>query len=283
MVGPGKTLVVKGTVTNTGPTAIQNGVIRLLVHHAPLGTRDAVAAWSNGGIDDVGGRILDATADLSIILQPGDSSRFTIKAPSTRLGLFMPFASIGITLEVLGDDGAADGTHRVGLLRSYLTWQQTAAYTPLKITWLIPVTGGPTSPTGGPPDAAALASAVVDGSRFRDLVAALNAAPGGAAVSVAVDPSFVADLRTRSTSTGSGKPATPSTPSRSPTATSSPTATGDPPALAQQLVAGYLNALRTAVTGRRVVQLPYGDPDLAGVLDARGQPARGGRDGSRRR
>jgi hypothetical protein len=267
VVAPDTTLVIKGTVTNTGPTALQNAVIRLLVHHAPLGTRDAVAAWSSGGIDDVGGRILGATADLSVTLQPGATSRFTIKAPASRLGLFMPFASIGITLEVLGDDGSAEGTHRVGLLRSYLTWQQAAAYTPLKISWLLPVTGGPSSPTGGPPDQATLASAIVDGSRFRDLVTAINAAPKGAAVSVAVDPAFVSDLRAGATPTGAGKAAAPAS---SPTSTSSPTATGAPSTPAEELVAGYLSALRTAVTGRRLVQLPYGDPDLVGVVDGRG-------------
>ena len=38
----------------------------------------------------------------------------------------MDYASIGITLEALGDDGTDLGTHRLGLLRTYLTWQAEA-------------------------------------------------------------------------------------------------------------------------------------------------------------
>ena len=52
VVDPTSTLVIKGTVTNTGLTPIENGAIRLLVHHSPLATRGLVAQWSNGGIDD---------------------------------------------------------------------------------------------------------------------------------------------------------------------------------------------------------------------------------------
>ena len=270
---PTDTLVIKGTVTNTGETPIQNGVIRLLVHHSPLSTRTLVAQWSNGAIDDVGGRILDASSDLTITLRPGASTRFTIKAPADRLGLFMDFASIGVTLEALGDDGSDIGTHRVGLLRTYISWQRAASYTPLRLSWLLPVTGGPNSGTGGPPDSATLAAAIADHSRLKDVLTAVSAAPKNAGVSVAVDPALVSDLRPSSKpgdgSAGSTGSASPSVPPASTSSTSSPTA----PAItsAEQSAAAYLSALKTAVADRRLVQLPYGDPDLMGLADARGQ------------
>jgi hypothetical protein len=271
---PADTLVIKGTVTNTGETPIQNGVIRLLVHHSPLSTRTLVAQWSNGAIDDVGGRILDASTDLTITLRPGASTRFTIKAPADRLGLFMDFASIGITLETLGDDGSDIGTHRVGLLRTYISWQRSAAYTPLRLSWLLPVTGGPNSATGGPPDSATLAAAIADHSRLKDVLTAVSVAPKGAGVSVAVDPALVSDLRVRS-KPGAGSAGSTDSPSPSgpPTSSASTTSTPTAPTItsAEQSVAAYLSALKTAVADRRLVQLPYGDPDLMGLADARGQ------------
>lgn len=273
VVTPTSTLTIKGTVTNNGDNPIQNGVIRLLVHHAPLATRDQVGQWANGDISDVGGRILDASMDLSVTLRPGASIRFTLKAPANRLGLFMDFASIGITLETLGDDGTGLGTHRVGLLRSFITWQQNPAYSPLKLTWLMPLSGGPTSPIGGPPDAATLAAALAPGGRFQDLLAAISAAPRGAALSVAVDPSFVNDLRLRAAQPSR---TTGSSPSASNTSSGGATSPGGSPtstptqASAQETIASYLAALKVALAGHRVVQLPYGDPDLMGVADAKG-------------
>ncbi len=110
-----------------------------------------------------------------------------------------------------------------------------------------------------------MSDAVVDGSRLRDLLAAFTAAPRGAAVSVAVDPSLVADLHDRSTSPGGESPTSTPSPSSSPTS-----AGGSATSSAEQRVAEYLSALKSAVSGRRLVQLPYGDPDLAGVVDGRG-------------
>ncbi|MFL6099295.1 MAG: DUF6049 family protein [Actinomycetales bacterium] len=272
VVTPTSTLTIKGTVTNDGDSAIQNGVIRLLVHHAPLATRDQVGQWANGDISDVGGRILDASMDLSVTLRPGAGIAFTLKAPADRLGLFMDFASIGITLEVLGDDGTALGTHRVGLLRSFITWQQNPSYSPLKLTWLMPLSGGPTSAIGGPPDAATLAAALAPGGRFQDLLAAISAAPRGAGLSVAVDPAFVNDLRVRAAQpsrTAGSSPSANGTPSGSASPSGSPISTPTTTS-AQQTIASYLAALKVALAGHRVVRLPYGDPDLMGVADAKG-------------
>lgn len=280
VVTPTSTLVIRGIVTNSGPNPIQNGVIRLLVHHAPLATRDQVSQWAGGEIDDVGGRILDASMDLSVTLRPGASSRFVLRAPADRLGLFMDFASIGITLETLGDDGTGLGTHRVGLLRSFITWQQNPAYSPLRLTWLLPLSGGPTSSIGGPPDAATLGAAVSTGSRLRDVLAAISAAPKGPAVSVAVDPALIDDLRLRATvgpstraPTGTSSPGSSTTSGSAPSSTAGASATATAPttsASTQEAISTYLSALKVALTGRRVVQLPYGDPDLMGVADAKG-------------
>ena len=178
--------------------------MRLLVHHSPLVSRALVADWGAGDISDVGGQIPDANADLTVDLPPGDSVAFTIRALPGTLGLTMDYASIGITLEALGDDGTDLGTHRLGLLRTFLTWQIAADYLPLKITWLMPLTGGPTSATGGPPSSAELAAAVAPQTRLSNVLAAIQAAPARAALSVAIDPSLVADLESRAT-VGRGK------------------------------------------------------------------------------
>ncbi len=203
VVGPTSTLTIRGTVTNTGRASIQNGTVRLLVHHSPLVSRNLVAEWGAGAIEDVGGQIEGANADLSVQLAPGASVPFTLRAEPGTLGLTMAYASIGITLEALGDDGTALGTHRLGLLRTYLTWQAKPDYVPLKVTWLMPVTGGPSSVTGSAPSASVLAAAVAPQTRLGNVLAGIQAAPTGSAVSVAIDPAFAADLETRATVTSS--------------------------------------------------------------------------------
>lgn len=283
VVGPTSVLTIKGTVTNTGKVPVANGTVRLLVHHSPLVTRALVADWGVGDISDVGGQIFDASADLPVMLAPGASVPFTIKAQPGTLGLSMAYASIGVTLEALGDDGTDIGTHRLGLLRTYLTWQSKAAYLPLRITWLMPLTGGPTSATGGPPSAAALAAAVAPSTRLADVLTAIQAAPARTALSVAVDPSLVSDLESRSTPVagGSGSSPTSGTASAGTSGTVAPqgsspstgsvtpgaSLTATPP---QNTVADFLGATRTALTGRRLVQLPYGDLDLMAAADNKG-------------
>jgi hypothetical protein len=276
VVTPTSVLTIKGTVTNTGRVPVVNGTVRLLVHHSPLLTRALVANWGAGDISDVGGQIFDANADLPVILAPGASAGFTIKAQPGTLGLTMAYASIGVTLEALGDDGTDLGTHRLGLLRTYLTWQTKAAYLPLRITWLMPLTGGPSSATGGPPNAATLAAAVAPQTRLADVLTAIQAAPARTALSVAIDPSLVADLQSRSTATagGSSEPGSSGTVApqgSSPSTTGSSTATASPTTTPpQDIVASYLSSARTALSGRRLLQLPFGDPDLMAAADNKG-------------
>ncbi len=269
VVTPTSVLTIRGTVTNTSKTVVQNGTVRLLVHHSPLSSRNLVAQWGAGNIDDLGGRILEANADLSVDLAPGAGAAFTITAPAPRLGLRMDYAAIGITLEALGDDGSAIGTHRLGLLRSYLTWQQRLAYDPLQISWLFPLTGGPASPTGGPAGTADLATAVGSGSRLQRVLSAVAAAPKGPGVAVAIDPSLVSDLQARSGSP-SGPGSQPPASGASSSATAATAATASPLATQQATIAGYLSAVHTSVSGRTIVQLPYGDPDLMGNADNHG-------------
>lgn len=272
VVTPTSTLTIKGTITNTGTTLVQNAEIRLLVHHSPLITRALVQEWGAGQILDVGGRILDAQADLPVDLPAGGTVPFTITAPADRLGLSMAYASIGTTLEALGDDGSIYGTHRLGLLRTYLTWQAKAAYTPLKLSWLFPLSGGPTSTTGGRPSSQQLATALAPGGALQNLLTAVRAAPAGAPVTLAIDPALLADLRADQATTNAG----PTSGAGSGVAPASPpnptTGSGGSPAAptAGQTVSAYLAALKTALAGHRVLQLPYGDPDLAALGDDKG-------------
>jgi hypothetical protein len=268
VVTPTSTLTIKGTVTNAGRTTVQNGIVRLDVHHSPLVSRALVADWGAGDIDDVGGRILDANADLTIDLAPGLSTSFTIKAPAQLLGLRMDYASIGITIEAIGDDGTDFGTRRLGLLRTYLTWQENPTYLPLRVTWLMPLTDGPGSATGGPPSAAALAAALAPHGRLANELAAIRSGPAGAALSVAIDPALVADLESRSRAPSGSTPTSTASGPTSTSGTATPGADGSVPP--SSTVADYLTQLKAAVTGRRIVQLPYGDPDLMGTADNNG-------------
>ena len=244
------TLTATGSITNTGTVPLELVGARLRLRGRPLG-RAEVAAWDDG-TDQSTGTVVGPTLDVQPrSIAVGASAPFTLAVPAGDLGLAgQPFGAYGLAVEVRAQGEL--GRRQVGLLRTTVQWQPgPKEYAAQQLAWLVPITGVPAGDAGADPTPAQLAAAVAPGSRLRRLLDAASA-PG---VGWAVDPALLQAL-------GSGTTAAAAS-SGSPTSTPSPPA-GAPDATTAT-VAAFVADLRSAAAGRVVVELPYGDPDLAAV------------------
>ena len=254
VVDPRATLTATGMITNTGAVPLQIVTARLRLVRDLLGTPAAVAAWDDGG-DERTGTVVGPTLDPLPSIAVGASAPFTLTMAAADLGLAgQRFGAYGLAVEVRAQGGL--GRRQVGLLRTTVQWQPgPKEFNAQQLAWLVPITGIPTGVNGADPSPAQLAAAVGPHSRLRRLLDAASA-PG---VGWAVDPALLQAL-------GSTTP-TASATTTTPTAS---TPAGTPDADASRAVAAFVADLRSAAAGRVVIELPYGDPDLAAVT-ARGR------------
>ena len=256
VVDPRATLTATGTITNIGAEALQIVTARLRLVRDPLGTPAAVAAWDDGG-DERTGTVVGPTLDPLPSIAVGASAPFTLTVAAADLGLAgQRFSAYGLAVEVRAQGGL--GRRQVGLLRTTVQWQPgPKEFNAQQLAWLVPITGVPTGVNGADPSPAQLAAAVGPDSRLRRLLDAASA-PG---VGWAVDPALLQALgSTTPSASASGATATPT----------ASTPAGTPDAAASRAVATFVADLRSAAVGRVVIELPYGDPDLAAVT-ARGR------------
>jgi hypothetical protein len=272
---------VTGVITNTSTEAIGAVSVRLQLLFERLGARPDVDGWLDG-TDQRAASPLAVQDVLGTSLQPGASLPFTLRLNGSELGLrYSEFGVYGIAVEARGA-GPAGGRESVGLTRSVLEWQPTTKeYEAQQIAWLVPLTASAQlvqaasgRDAAGRPDPVAVAALVGPGTRMRRLLDAAGA-PG---VTWAVDPALLTLLDEAASTTGAGAEPAPTTPSSSSTTapggsatTSGGTAAADLAArraAARTVIARCLADLRTAATGRQVIELPYGDPDLVPLHSA---------------
>jgi Family of unknown function (DUF6049) len=253
----GDTLKITGTVTNDSSSAITAVHVGLrLGLNRPLSSRSAVgnvAASGNYSYED-GNEIPGHTANLPN-LAAHHSASFTIDMPVHSLGL----GSSGVYelgVAASGTTRDAGYTHVVGIERTYLPWYDHAAGKKVKTTFLWPLIDRPhmdiRSPSGDdeqPPifrddD---LASELAPGGRLQQLVELGRTLP----VTWVIDPDLLATVEAMT------RPYQVDGPDGSTTHTTAGTGTAD----AKQ----WLNDLQSAIQGRQVVALPFGDPDLAAI------------------
>ncbi len=249
VVDPAATLTATGTITNTGSVPLEIVTARLSLVRDQLGTRAEVGAWDDG-TDQRTGTVVGSPLDVQPrSIAVGASAPFTLAVPAGALGLAgRSFGAYGLAVEVRAQGEL--GRQQVGRLRTTVQWQPgPKQYAAQQLAWLVPITGVPAGADGADPTPTQLAAAVGPGSRLRRLLDAASA-PG---VGWAVDPALLQTL-------GSATNPAPAAPA--PTAT--PT-TGPPDAAGAATVAAFVADLRSAAAGRVVVELPYGDPDLAAV------------------
>ncbi|MEU5158491.1 DUF6049 family protein [Streptomyces sp. NPDC020875] len=251
------TLKVSGTVVNKGKRRITEPEIDLRVGQR-LTSRTAIDRVAKRGGYEPGadGRSLgdDFTVKLPS-LAPGISRDFTLSVPVEKLelgdgGVYQ----LGVSLS-----GREGGSYEqvLGIERTFLPWQPEALGTKTRLTYLWPLVSSThlTSEIGSDEQRTpvfedeTLAKEIAPGGRLGQMVSLGRELP----VTWVIDPDLLASVDAmtgnyRVKSDRAGKDGGGTVPGRN-----------------QALANQWINALQTAVQDRKVVALPYADPDLASL------------------
>lgn len=247
----GDTLVVSGTVTNKGKDTVTDARVDLRVG-PELAGRTA--------IDDASERSSDAADAVPAVggkykadfakLESGVPYSFSLSVPVGKLGLGADGVyQLGVSLS--GMTRSAPYDHVLGARQTFLPWQPEATGKRTQFTYLWPmISAAHLSAQTGSDDQQTpvfenedLVKEIAPGGRLDQMVSLGSQLP----VTWVIDPDLVAsaDAMTGNYRVKSGKETVP----------------GKNQAVATQ----WLNALEKAVQGRKVVALPFADPDLASL------------------
>lgn len=183
----GDTLVLRGTVANTSPGAVDAVTVALRLSPTPLPSRGEIPEVLAGAGTREGLRVSGATAEVAERLDPGQSAEFELRAAVDDLGLSVPGAYV-TGAEALGSTGA--GVVRQDLDRTFLPWwPEGTTAAPLLLTTLWPVVGPPLRDARGALLTEEPAVQMSPTGRLATLVEAAAARPG--AVTVVLDPQSV--------------------------------------------------------------------------------------------
>ncbi|WKX71510.1 DUF6049 family protein [Streptomyces sp. XD-27] len=247
------TLTITGSVTNDGRSPITDAQVALRIG-PPMASRTAIdeAAKRKGYTPGLDGREIDAKYTKKISrLAPGSRRDFTLTVPVKQLHLGGAGAyQIGVAFT--GQTAARPWQQVLGIERTFLPWQPSAAAKKTQLTYLWPLvsTTHLTARTESDEQQTpifrddSLKAELAPGGRLQQLVALGKDLP----VTWVIDPDLLASASTMASGyqveTKDGD-----------------TAAGDGQAAAKQ----WLNDLTHAVAGRQVVALPFADPDLASL------------------
>ncbi|EFL33389.1 conserved hypothetical protein [Streptomyces viridochromogenes DSM 40736] len=247
------TVTVAGTVTNNGKQAVTDAHVDLRVGPA-LDTRSGIDTLAKKS-DDVQGPLGEAVggkySEKFPKLTPGVAEPFNISVPADELDLGAN-GVYQLAVALSGGTSAQPFDRVLGVQRTFLPWQPEEAGTKTKTTFLWPLVSSAHM-------AAETGSNEQQTPIFRDDELAKEISPGGRLdqmvslgkeldITWVIDPDLLAsvDAMTKSYQVRG--------------------ADGTNTAGTHQAAANrWLAELQQAVTGKEVVALPYGDPDLASV------------------
>ncbi|MFE5618213.1 DUF6049 family protein [Streptomyces sp. NPDC056543] len=248
----GDTVTVSGTVTNKGKQTVTDATVDVRV--GPRMT-------SRSQIEQISGRTgFRAGSDPSPL-----GGRYTVKIPSLAAGLSKDF-TLSVPVDKLGldDEGVYQlgvslsgqtatqpGKRVLGIERTFLPYQPEAAEKKTQLTYLWPlISSAHVSAETGTDDQQTpvfenddLAAELAPGGRLDQMVTLGKELP----ITWVIDPDLLAtvDAMTRSYQVKDG--------------------TGTVPGTKQAVAERWLDALQKAVVGRKVVALPFADPDIASL------------------
>jgi len=186
-ITPGSTLVIRGSVRNTGSTRITGMRVGVNLDWPRL-DQAGVAAWAARPLTE---RIGNAWASQSITaaVGPGATVAFTLTARADVLGLPLGadgFGPRGAALEVTGDPGS--GNRRLAVQRTFVVWDPKPGTTTSRLSVLVPITPSARAATAdaGQPSTALLDDWAPTGRLSRLLTATADTGFGWA-----VDPSLI--------------------------------------------------------------------------------------------
>ncbi|WP_367124827.1 DUF6049 family protein [Streptomyces phytohabitans] len=249
--GKGDTLTVSGTVTNKSDRAVSSGEIGLRVGPA-MNSRSAIdeVARRKGYAPGADGTAVDGHRAKTALLPAGVSRKFSMKVPVGDLDLGgSGVYQLSVTLTAHTKAQPYDQV--MGVERTFLPWRTSASSPKTKLTYLWPLvsTSHLTARTESDEQQTSvfrdddLAEAIGPGGRLQQMVELGADLP----VTWVVDPDLLAsvDAMTKSYEVRTGDEGEP----------------GKGQAAARQ----WLKDLQDAVRGKKVVALPFADPDLASL------------------
>ncbi|GAA4910866.1 DUF6049 family protein [Streptomyces coeruleoprunus] len=248
----GDTVTITGTVTNKGKETVSDAQVDLRLGGGPMASRHAIeaAARRTGFAQDKDGSVLGGPYTVKIPKLPAGLSRdFRIAVPVGKLALDDEgIYQLGVSLT--GRTGS-EPYQVLGIERTFLPWQPAAAKNKTQLTVMWPLISAAylSAETGSDDqqtpvfESDALAAELAPGGRLERMVSLGAELP----VTWVIDPDLLAtvDAMTRNYRVRSGTATVP----------------GRNQAVAKQ----WLSALDKAVKGKKVIALPYGDPDLASL------------------
>ncbi|WP_137994555.1 DUF6049 family protein [Streptomyces vilmorinianum] len=248
----GDTVTVSGTVTNQSKQTVTDATVDVRV--GPRMT-------SRSEIEDVSGRTgfrpgsdpapLGGGYTVKIPrLAAGLSQEFKLSVPVSKLGLEDEGVyQLGVSLS--GQTQSQSGEQVLGIERTFLPYQPEAAEKKTQLTYLWPlISSAHVSAETGTDDQQTpvfendeLAAELAPGGRLDHMVTLGKELP----VTWVIDPDLLAtvDAMTRSYQVKNG--------------------TGTVPGTNQAVAERWLDALEKAVVGRKIVALPFADPDIASL------------------
>lgn len=228
---PGIPVTVTGTVRAAPGQSLTDPVVRVTRSSRAMTARSDVTTWAQAPASTPSGVEVGRVA-LTGTLRGDQELPFRIELPATALVQTRSVGTIPITVELIA------GASTQARLRTFIGWHRLRDYEPLGVAIVLPLTLSP-DPTLTSDDpavrAAAWSGALGTGGRLSRLLSAGE----GTTISYAVDPAILGPPG------GAGGPAVGSE--------------------AERLA--FIARLRAAGTTDELLALPYGDPDLAVLID----------------
>ena len=280
---PGQPVLITGSIAPLPGRHYVDPTVRVIRTRA-LTSRADVQAWSeqSGPTGPVNG------TEVARVVVPGTVAAggrlpFRIAVPADAFRQRAAVAAVPIALQLNDASGSTGGG--IEALHTFIGWQRTPEYTPLAVSWLVPLTVDP-DPALYAADPATRISAWTSLLSEAGRPARSLRAVQGRPIDLAIDPALFgggsppadrpggsATAATPAAPTPAAATATPASPGPTPPTTGGPTPSpgptppvsgdpSDPVAVARE---AFARAVTTASVGRQVLALPYADPDLAAL------------------
>jgi len=183
----GQSVVVSGSLTNTGSQTVAAPVIHLSINSERLlDTRSSAGDWQSGKLDLPLRQVASAT---TAPIAPGSTMPFAVTIPGKQLKFSYGLASLPLAITVTDGQSASASAVR-GTTRTALHQQNTTVRSPLQVSVVIPLTLPADTDLFGPTGAvraAAWERAIGPDSRVQRLLDAFSGMP----VIFAVDPALL--------------------------------------------------------------------------------------------
>jgi hypothetical protein len=190
------TLVVTGTVTNTGSATARSVVVRLRLSPTPVRSRSEIVDILGGSAGRTGLTVDGTRTAVSDVLAQGARASFSIRVPVSSLRLSSQTAEVVVLgIESLADvDNDGQGAVPTGYTRTFLPWFPVSGeVAPTPVVWLFPLTTAPSRAGDGVFLDDHLATEVSAQGRLARLVDSAEGAPS--AVSWVLDPALLQSLQ----------------------------------------------------------------------------------------